>query len=65
MITKNKRAKLMGEEKIGKLLWKLSIPAIIAMLINAVYNVADTLFIGMLNNTSAIGAISIVFPVFM
>ena len=65
MITKDKRAKLMKEEKIGKLLWKLSIPAIIAMLINAVYNVADTLFIGMLNNTSAIGAISIVFPIFM
>jgi len=65
MITKDKRAKLMREEKIGKLLWKLALPAIIAMLINAVYNVADTLFIGMLNNTSAIGAISIVFPIFM
>lgn len=59
------RAKLMGEEKIPKLLIKLSIPAIIGMLVNAVYNVVDTMFVGMLQNTSATAAVSVVFPIFM
>ncbi|MFD3158557.1 MATE family efflux transporter [Haloimpatiens sp. FM7330] len=61
----DKRAKMLGEEKIPKVLIKLAIPAIVAMLVNAVYNLVDTMFVGMLNNTSAIGAISIAFPIFM
>ncbi|WP_026895465.1 MATE family efflux transporter [Clostridiisalibacter paucivorans] len=60
-----KRAKMMGEENISKLLMKLGLPAILAMLVNAIYNVVDTMFVGMLNNTSAIAAVSVVFPIFM
>ncbi|WP_291582797.1 MATE family efflux transporter [Clostridium sp. UBA6640] len=59
------RARLMGEGEMKSVLLKLSIPAIIAMLINAIYNMADTFFVGMLNDTAAIGAISVAFPVFM
>ncbi len=59
------RAKLMGEGEMKSVLLKLVIPAIIAMLINAIYNIADTFFVGMLNNTAAIGSISIAFPLFM
>ncbi|SHH17321.1 MATE family efflux transporter [Tepidibacter thalassicus] len=62
---RDQRAKMMGEEKIGSVLTRLAIPGIIAMLINAVYNIIDTMFVGMLNNTSAIGAVSVVFPMFM
>ncbi|GAB5989561.1 MATE family efflux transporter [Clostridium tetani] len=47
------------------MLLKLSVPAIIAMLINAIYNIVDTMFVGMLDNTSAIAAVSIVYPLFM
>lgn len=61
----NNRAKFMGEEKIEKVLMKLAIPGIIGMLINAIYNIVDTLFIGMLNDTSAIGAVSVAFPLIM
>lgn len=56
---------LMEKESISKVLLKLSVPAIIAMLINAIYNIVDTIFVGMLNNTSAIAAVSIVYPLFM
>lgn len=56
---------MMEKESISKVLLKLSVPAIIAMLINAVYNIVDTIFVGMLDNTSAIAAVSIVYPVFM
>ena len=36
----------LGEESIGKLLLKYSIPAIIGMLVNALYNIVDRMFIG-------------------
>ncbi|WP_276717075.1 MATE family efflux transporter [Caloranaerobacter azorensis] len=60
-----KRAKMMGEEKIPKILIKLALPGIVAMLVNAVYNIVDTMFVGMLNNTSAIAAVSVAFPMFI
>ncbi len=65
MNVRAKRAKMMGEEKIPKVLLKLAFPAIIGMMINAIYNIVDTMFVGMLGNTSAIGAVSVAFPVFM
>ena len=58
-------AEMMEKESVSKVLLKLSVPAIIAMVITAVYNIADTMFVGMLNNTSAIAAVSIVYPLFM
>ncbi|MCY6958491.1 MATE family efflux transporter [Clostridium brassicae] len=58
-------AEMMEKESISKVLLKLSVPAIIAMLITAIYNIVDTMFVGMLNNTSAIAAVSIVYPLFM
>lgn len=55
----------LGEEKVLKLLFRLSTPAIIAMLVSAVYNLVDTFFVGMLNDNGAMGAVSIAFPIFM
>lgn len=55
--------KMLGTEKIGKLLVKLSVPAIIGMLVNALYNVVDTIFIGRGVGTLGIGGITIAFPV--
>ena len=37
--------KYLAEESIGKLLLKYSIPAIIGMLVNALYNIVDRMFI--------------------
>jgi Na+-driven multidrug efflux pump len=59
------RAHLLGEGEIKKTLLNLSIPAIIAMLISAIYNLTDTAFIGMLNDTAAIGGVSVAFPIFL
>lgn len=55
----------LGEEKVLKLLFRLSAPAVVAMLVNAVYNLVDTFFVGMLNDNGAMGAVSIAFPIFM
>ncbi len=59
------RAKMMGEGDIPKVLMKLAIPGIVAMLISAIYNMVDTIFVGMLNDTNAIAAVSVAFPLFM
>lgn len=40
------RSKQLGEEKISKLLLRFSIPAIVGMMVNAMYNVVDRIFIG-------------------
>ena len=55
----------LGEEPVGKLLWKFSVPAIIGMLVNALYNVVDSIFVG--NGVGAIGltAVTIAFPIML
>src|SRR6056297_1301637 len=59
--TKSER---MGTEKIGRLLFKLSVPAIIGMIIQALYNIVDSIYVGRLR-TDALSALSISFPVQM
>ncbi|PRR83274.1 MATE family efflux transporter [Clostridium vincentii] len=51
-----KKQNILGEEKISKLLLKFSIPAIIGMLVNALYNVVDRIFIG---NIPDVGGIAL------
>jgi len=55
----------LGEEPIGKLLWRFSVPAIIGMLVNALYNVVDSIFVG--NGVGEIGltAVTIAFPIML
>lgn len=36
----------LGKEKIGKLLFKLAIPSVIAQLVNMLYNIIDRIYIG-------------------
>ena len=57
--------KLMGTEKIGKLLLQFSLPAIIGMLVNALYNIVDRIYIGNIKDVGylAIAGVGIVFPV--
>lgn len=61
---KDKKSRMMGEETIPKVLTNMSIPAIIGMLVTAVYNLVDTVFVGKLGVLS-IGAVTVVFPIFM
>ena len=56
------RDRLLGSEGIGRLLVKLSLPAAVAMLVIALYNLVDTIFIGRGVGTEAIGGLTIAFP---
>jgi len=54
----------MGQEPIIKLLFRLSAPAIVGMIIQAMYNIVDSIYVGRLS-TDALSALSISFPVQM
>jgi len=59
------RKDALKNEKLGILLFQLSTPAVIGMMVNSLYNVVDAIFVGRGVGTLAIGAISIAFPVQM
>ena len=55
----------LGTEKVSKLLWQFSIPALIGMVVNALYNVVDRIYIGHAPGLGANGlaGITIGFPI--
>lgn len=57
----------LGTEPIGKLLWKLSVPAIAAQLINLLYNLVDRVYIGHIPDTGALAltGVGVCMPVIM
>lgn len=57
----NERRRRLTEEKIYPLLWRMAIPSMIGMAVNAVYSMTDTFFVGMLNRTDLTASVGIVF----
>lgn len=60
-----KEENILGTEKIGKLIRKFSIPCIISLLVNSLYNIVDQIFIGWGVNYLGNGATNVVFPLTM
>lgn len=52
----------MGTMPVGKLLVNISLPIIISMLVQALYNIVDSYFVAKLSET-ALTAVSLAFPV--
>jgi putative MATE family efflux protein len=52
----------LGSEPVGKLLLRFSIPAITGMLVNALYNVVDRMWVGRGVNATALGGLSLIMP---
>ncbi|OGO77753.1 MAG: MATE family efflux transporter [Clostridiales bacterium GWB2_37_7] len=59
------KSKQLGEDKILKLIIRFSIPAIIGMLVNAIYNIVDRIFIGNGVSTAALAGVAIGFPIML
>lgn len=57
----NKEMALLGSAPIPKALLALGVPTMIGMLINALYNLVDTYFVGGLG-TDQMGAVTVAFP---
>ena len=53
----------LAEEKIGKLMLKFSIPCIMSLLVSALYNIVDQIFIGRGVGYLGNGATNVVFPI--
>ena len=56
---------ILGREKIWKLLIKFSIPAIVGMVVNMLYNVVDRIYIGQIPDVGgmAITGVGITMPI--
>ncbi|MHB8127448.1 MAG: MATE family efflux transporter [Mobilitalea sp.] len=57
----------LGTKKIGALLAEFSIPATVAMMVNALYNIVDRMFIGNAEGLESLGltALTVSFPIMM
>ncbi len=57
----------LGTESIGKLLWKMSVPAIAAQLINLLYNLVDRIYIGHMPGDGALAltGVGVCMPIIM
>ena len=53
----------IGNGNIGKLLWEFSLPAIIGVLVNALYNIIARIFVGRGIGYVAIAATTVAFPI--
>ncbi|WP_122641075.1 MATE family efflux transporter [Romboutsia sp. Marseille-P6047] len=58
--------KLLREERVGKLLLRYSVPAILAMMVTSLYNTVDRAFIGSMPNVGAlaISGLGVTMPMF-
>lgn len=51
----------MTTEPVGRVICKMAVPTIASMMVTSAYNLADTYFVGQMDNNSATGAVGIAF----
>ena len=56
-ITENK----MGTMPVNKLVWNMSLPMMVSMLVQALYNIVDSIFVARVSE-DALTAVSLAFP---
>lgn len=56
------RSEKLGTMSVTKLVFNMSLPVIISMLVQALYNVVDSIFVGQFNS-NALEAVSLAFPI--
>lgn len=65
-MAKNKDKTLVfSDYKIPKAVATLALPSMMGMLINVVYNLADTFFVGQTGDSNQVAAVSVAMPVFL
>lgn len=61
----DKKASLFSDVPVSKAVLILAVPTVISQLITVVYNMADTFFIGQLNDPLQVAAATLAMPCFM
>ena len=64
-MTQNKQTELMSNAPVTKAILKMSIPVVLGMMVQVLYNLVDTFFIGMLKDENQLAAANITTPIFM
>ncbi|MBP5465565.1 MAG: hypothetical protein J6Y13_10385, partial [Treponema sp.] len=59
---KDIKENILGTEKVSRLLVKFAVPGIVSMVVNALYNIIDQIFIGQGVGYLGNGATTVVFP---
>ena len=62
-----KKSTDLGRDRVGPLLVRLALPAVLAQLVNALYNIVDRMYIGRIPGTGALAltGLGVCFPVIM
>lgn len=63
--TKSQSTSVLGNMQPSKAIVKLAVPATLALLAKAVYNIVDTAYIGMLHSDIALTAMGVTLPLFL
>ena len=63
----NQDKTFLGTEPVGKLLLKLSVPTVIAQLVNMLYNIVDRIYIGHMPGDGALAltGVGVCLPIIM
>ncbi len=61
---KEKQVKLFESNNLWASIFKMVVPALIAILVMLIYNMADMLFVGQTGETTQVAAVSVVGPIF-
>ncbi|MDR1493480.1 MAG: MATE family efflux transporter [Planctomycetaceae bacterium] len=64
-INREEQAKFMGEQPVGRLLVRFSIPAVTGMFVNASYGVIDSVFVANVFGRDGLTAVSLTLPIMM
>lgn len=59
------RTHILDSMPVFQAIWTLALPTMAAMLVQVIYNMTDTFFIGKLNEPNMVAAIAISMPIFM
>ncbi len=62
---KDKNLELMEKAPVPKAILTLALPTIFSSIATLLYNLADTYFVGLLDDTYQLGAVSLAYPVFI
>ena len=65
MATKQNSTSILGDINPPKAIIKLALPATLALLAKAVYNIVDTAYIGMLDSDIALTAVGVTVPLLL
>ena len=55
----NNSKEFLGTEPIGKLLFKLAVPSVIAQIVNMLYNLVDRVYIGHMQPVETVGKLAL------